>query len=150
MTTDWTYNNEPMTEIEPSVIGFIYIINQISTGKKYIGKKHTFFKKTSIKTVTLKSGEKRKKKIRSLVPSDWVTYYGSSESLKLEIEKCGKEDFTREIIRLCSTESSLTYYEAREQFVSDCLLKPDEFFNSWIMCRVRRDHLIKGEKCATD
>ena len=35
----WLYNNEPITLIEDGVIGFIYLITQISTGKKYIGKK---------------------------------------------------------------------------------------------------------------
>jgi len=151
MTTEWTYNAEPINEVDPLFVGFIYIITQISTGKKYVGKKKLWFKKTALKTVTLKSGIKRKKKIRSLVPSDWRTYYGSSDALKLEIEKCGVDDFKREIIAFAETESMLSYLEAKEQFTSDCLLKPDEFFNSWIMVRVRRDHLIKKVPvCDTD
>ena len=125
-------------------IGFIYVIKQLSTSRMYIGKKKLWFKKTALKTVVVKStGLKKKKKIRSLVPSDWLTYYGSSSALLAEIEKCGEQDFVREIIRFCKTETELTYYEAREQFVTDCLLKPTEYFNEWIMCRTRRDHLMK-------
>ena len=141
--TQWLHNNEPINEIDPSFIGFTYIITQLSTSKKYIGKKHFFFRKTSLKTVTLKSGEKRKKKIRSLIPSNWPEYFGSSNNLLAEIEKCGKEDFKREIIRFCKTESELTYHESREIFVTDCLLKPDEYFNEWVSCRVRRTNLIR-------
>jgi hypothetical protein len=116
----------------------------------YVGKKKAFFKKTSLKTIKLKSGEKRKKKIRSLVPSDWPEYYGSSDSLKLEIEKCGKEDFKREILMFCKSESELSYYEAKEQFDRNCLLLPDLYWNSWIMVRTRRDHLLKTASCDTD
>jgi hypothetical protein len=145
METSWIYQGTPIKEIDPSFLGFIYVITQISTGKKYIGKKKAFFKKTSLKTVTLKNGTKKKKKIRSLVPSDWSTYYGSSDALKAEIEQCGVEDFTREILIFCESESDLSYQEAKLQFTTDCLRKPDEYWNSWIMVRVRRDHLLKSK-----
>lgn len=145
--TNWTYKGEPINEIDPSFIGFIYCITQISTGKMYYGKKKAFFKKTALKTVLVKStGLKKKKKIRSLVASDWVTYYGSSDALKAEIEKCGVEDFHREILVFCDTESMLSYQEAKIQFTTDCLMHPDKYFNSWIMVRVRRDHLLKSGK----
>lgn len=139
----WIYQDQEITELDPAYIGFVYIITQISSGKQYIGKKKAFFRKTSTKTVTLKNGEKRKKKIRSLVPSDWITYYGSSDALKAAIERCGESDFKREIIRLCKSESEMSYYEAREQFLTDCLLKPESYFNSWIMVRVRSDNLCR-------
>lgn len=142
--TPWLYNNEEVTIIPENMVGFVYCITQISTGKMYVGKKKLWFKKTSLKTVIVKStGVKKKKKIRSLIPSDWATYYGSSTSLLNEIEKCGKDDFRREILVFCETESMLTYQESKEQFMSDCLLKPNEYFNEWIMCRVRRSNLMK-------
>lgn len=142
--TEWIYQGNPVKDIDQSFVGFIYCITQLSTGKMYIGKKKLWFKKTSLKTITVKStGIKKKKKIRSLIPSDWPDYYGSSDSLKLEIEKCGVEDFHREILVFCSTESMLSYQEAKIQFTTDCLMHPDKYFNSWIMVRVRRDHLLK-------
>jgi Putative endonuclease segE, GIY-YIG domain len=146
MTTSptWIYKNEPITEIDPSVIGFVYVITQISTGMRYFGKKKAFFKKTSIKTVTLKNGTKKKKKIRSLIPSDWPEYYGSSNLLLSEVEKCGVGDFTREILEFCASESMLSYTEAKIQFEYDVLLHPELFFNRWIMVRCRGDNLIKS------
>lgn len=140
----WKYQGNYVDEIDDKYIGFVYAIKQLSTGKIYYGKKHFYKKKTSLKTITVKStGLKKKKKIRSLVPSDWREYFGSSNSLKLEIEKCGHEDFTREILTFCRTESELSYHEAKVQFVNDVLLYPDKFFNDWIMVRCRRDHLLK-------
>jgi hypothetical protein len=139
----WIYLGETIEEINPKYLGFVYIITELSSGKKYIGKKKCWFKKTSQKTVKLKNGNKKVKKIRSLVPSDWKEYYGSSETLLEAIELNGKENYHREIIKLCETESELSYEEARLQFVTDCLRKPDGYFNSWVMVRVRRSNLIK-------
>ena len=139
----WTYKNEPIYEVDPSYIGFIYCISNLLDGRKYIGKKKLIFNKTSIKTVKLKNGTKKKKKIRSTVPSDWDTYYGSSEELKADVQKLGKENFTREILRFCTTLTELSYYEAKEQFATDCLLKPTEYYNGWVMVRVRRAHMTK-------
>lgn len=139
---NWIYQNNEITEIDPKFLGFIYIITELTTCKKYIGKKKFWFKKTSQKTVKLKNGNKKVKKIRSLVPSDWREYYGSSDALLIAIEFNGVENYHREIIRLCESETDLSYEEAKLQFETDCLRKPDEYFNSWIMCRVRRSNLI--------
>jgi hypothetical protein len=75
--------------------------------------------------------------------SDWMTYYGSSDELNKLIEIHGKENYKREILHWCYSLSELGYMEAKCQFDTDCLRKPDEYMNAWIMVRVRRDHLIK-------
>lgn len=151
MIMTWFYENEPVDEIDPSYIGFTYCITNLIDGRRYIGKKKATFKKTSVRTIKIKStGLKKKKKIRTQVDSDWRDYYGSSEELKADVEKLGKENFKREILRWCRSLSELSYYEAREQFVTDCLLYPDKFYNAWISCRTRRDHLRKytqNESC---
>lgn len=139
----WIYKDKPVDEVDPSFIGFVYCITNNLDGRKYFGKKGLKFKKTSIRTVKLKNGTKKKKKIRSNVPSDWDTYYGSSEELKADVVKLGKENFTREILRFCKTLSECSYYESKIQFETDCLLYPDKYYNAWISSRVRRDHLLK-------
>ena len=140
----WVYQGNPITEIEPSVVGFVYSITNLIDGRIYFGKKQAFFKKTSLKTVLIKrTGLKTKKKIRSMVPSDWLDYYGSSESLKKDVELLGKESFSREILMFCYSLSELSYREAKIQFETDALLFPDKYYNSWIMVRTRRDHLLK-------
>ena len=142
--TNWVYQDSEVTEVPPKAVGFVYLITSLVDGRKYIGKKKVTFKKTSVKTVKLKTtGEKRKKKIRSEVPSDWETYYGSSDELNSEVSKHGKENFKREILVWCYTLTELGYMEAKIQFETDCLRKPDQYFNAWIMVRARRSNLVK-------
>lgn len=77
--------------------------------------------------------------------SDWRDYHGSNEELLEDVEAYGKENFERVILRLCKTKSEMSYFEAKEQFETDCLLKPDEYYNGWIMVRVRRNQLGIGK-----
>jgi len=57
----------------------------------------------------------------------------------------GNENFTREIIHLCLSKGDCGYLEAKEQFVRGAL-ESDDYYNTWIMVRVRKSHL-KGIKC---
>ena len=55
----WLYNNEPVQELAECV-GFVYLITNKISNRRYIGKKLSHFTKTSIKTVTLKRKLKHK------------------------------------------------------------------------------------------
>ena len=99
------------------------------------------FAKTRTKTVTLKNGTKKKKKIKDKVDSDWIDYYGSSDLLKADIEKLGKENFKREILFLCKTKGECSYLESWMIFSTHSLLRED-YYNSWVSARVRKDHVI--------
>ena len=57
----------------------------------------------------------------------------------------GKESFSREIIHLCKSKGVCGYLEAKEQFVNGAL-ESEDYYNSWIMVRVRKSH-IKGLQC---
>ena len=61
----WYYQNAVVTELPEDCVGFVYIITNNLSGRKYIGKKLAKFSKTTYKTVKLKNGTKKKKKIRS-------------------------------------------------------------------------------------
>lgn len=137
----WVYNSKPITDVPTGYIGFIYRITNIDTGRMYIGKKNFFSTVTKTKTVLLKSGTKKKKRIKVTTESDWRDYYGSSEELCLDVQKIGAESFSREILHLCKTKGELSYKEAEYQFNEKVLLSPDLYYNSWISVRVRRAHL---------
>lgn len=133
----WLYKGEETLQLPETTVGFVYIITNNLTDRKYIGKKLSKFSKTKYKVITQKNGIKKKKKIRSQIDSDWLDYYGSSDELTADVVKLGKENFTREIVRLCFSKTELSYYEAKMQFDHDVLLS-DKWYNSWIMVRVRK------------
>lgn len=135
----WLYQGNPVLSL-PECAGFVYLITQISTNKKYIGKKLARFSKTKYKTVTLKNGNKRKQKLKSTIESDWQTYYGSSADLIKDVAAFGKDDFKREILQYCSTKAQCTYHEAKLQFTHDVLLS-DQYYNKQISCRIHHSQL---------
>jgi hypothetical protein len=133
---NWKYKNESFTEdMIGEYYGFVYEITD-PNGKKYIGKK--FFYSSKTKQV---KGKKKKFKVFS----DWQSYFGSNEELKKQVASHGKENFVREIIHLCKSKGECGYLEAKEQFVRG-VLENDNYYNTWIMVRVRKSH-IKGLQC---
>lgn len=136
----WLYNNQPFTKTPEEFQGFVYEITELDTGKKYIGKK--FFWRPKILPVT----KTRKRRVRTRVESDWRDYYGSSQEVKLLVEEKGPEKFKREILRLCETKGECSYYELKYQVELDVLLKPDEYYNSFIGAKIHRSHILPKEK----
>jgi len=137
----WHYRGEPFTsEMIKDYLGFVYIVTDKRNGKDYIGKKGLMTKR---KLPPLKGAKRKRIKI---VETDWKTYCGSSEEVKLLVEEHGLELFDREIVRLCKTKGQLNYYEAKLQFETDCLLKPDEYYNAFIGCKINRKHLLTKVK----
>ena len=134
MGINWIYKNEIFTEDQiGDNYGFVYLITNLTNGRKYIGKKFFYSSKTKVV-----KGKKKKLK----VDSDWKIYYGSNEELKKDVIIHGKENFKREIIHLCLTKGTCNYLEAKEQFING-VLESESYYNTWIMVRVRDSH-IKG------
>jgi hypothetical protein len=132
----WFYNKEAMKEIPEGYIGFVYLITNLQTGQKYIGKKLAQFKKTK---PPLKG---KKLKRRSVVESDWREYWGSSDRLNADVEALGQANFTREILYLCKSKAELSYLEAREQFERR-VLESDDYYNGIINVRVGGSNILK-------
>jgi len=134
MGLNWKYNGKDFTEdLVGNNYGFVYQITNLTNGRKYIGKKFFY----SAKTKQIKGKKKRYK-----ASSNWQTYYGSSDNLTKDVLQLGYESFNREILHLCLTKGECGYLEAKEQFRNN-VLETDNYYNSWIMVRVRKDH-IKG------
>jgi hypothetical protein len=136
----WTYQNQIVEELPEDCVGFVYNITNLISGRQYIGKKLSKFSKTSYKTVTLKNGTKKKKKIKSKIDSDWMTYYGSSIELNKDVESLGKDNFKREILYYCNSKALCSYIEAREQFTRK-VLESDDYYNGQISVRVHGSHI---------
>ena len=136
----WTFQGSVVSELPEDCIGFVYNITNTVTGRQYIGKKLAKFSKTTYKTVKLKNGTKKKKKVRSKIDSDWQEYYGSSVELSKDIDTLGKDKFTREILHYCKSKAETSYVEAREQFDRK-VLESDDYYNGHIQVRVHGSHI---------
>jgi len=136
----WTYQGQVVNELPEDCVGFVYCITNTTSGRRYIGKKLAKFSKTTYKTVKLKNGTKKKKKIRSKIDSDWQEYYGSSPNLTADINTLGKDNFSREILYYCKSKAETSYIEAREQFDRK-VLESDEYYNGHIQVRVHGSHI---------
>jgi hypothetical protein len=135
------YQGQVVNELPEDCVGFVYNITNTISGRQYIGKKLAKFSKTTYKTVKLKNGTKKKKKIRSKIESDWQDYYGSNLELNKDVELNGKENFTREILHYCKSKAETSYIEAREQFDRK-VLESQEYYNGQISVRVHGSHII--------
>ena len=130
----WTYENKPFDEAPDEYQGFVYLITELDTGKKYIGKKNFWRPKT------LPKNSKRNRRVRTRVESDWRVYYGSSKEVQQLVEDKGRENYSREILHLCKSKGTMSYYEAKIQFQYDVLLS-DEYYNEFIGCKIHSKHL---------
>jgi hypothetical protein len=128
----WIYENKEFTEIPAGFTGFVYKITNLVDGREYFGKKLFWFTKTKII-------KKKKKKIKE--ESDWKEYYSSSEELKQDVLKLGKENFKREILFLCKNKGMMGYLEAKLQFQHEVLEIPNKFYNKQISCRIHHSHV---------
>jgi hypothetical protein len=126
----WIYKGEIVEDIG-NYIGFVYIITNLRTERKYIGKKNFYFSKTK----QLK-GKKKKYKVES----DWKDYFGSNEELNHHVNIFGQDQFRREILRFCSSKGEMSYFESKYQFQND-VLESDQWYNSWISCKIHKKHL---------
>lgn len=121
-TNPWLYKGKP---VEPDSLkgfaGFVYIITDLTTKRKYIGKKTLVFVRK------LKKTDKR----RTSFESDWATYYGSSKELTKMIEEKGKENFKREIIAFGKTRGEVNFAEVWTQFFVG-VLESDNWINDAI------------------
>jgi hypothetical protein len=134
----WRYRGRDFTEEDAvGYAAFVYLITNLVTGRRYVGKK--LFQRR----ITRQPLKGKTRKRRSVAASDWPSYWGSSTELLADIEKLGRSSFSREILRLCETRGESSYHEARIQLVEDVLLDPEGWYNTAIMLRVHRSHLRK-------
>ena len=93
-------------EVDPDIYyGFVYLITNTVSGRKYIGRKfyHTY---------------KKRKRVRE---SNWRVYAGSCKPLKEDMKRLGKDKFTFEIICNYKTRGGVVSGEVHFQTDNDVL-----------------------------
>ena len=121
-----------------NLYGFVYLITNLQSGKKYIGRKY-FWK--------FRTPKGKKRKVKS--ESDWKKYYGSCPELKEDIEKFGRNNFSRTILSLHETPGKTNFEETRQLFVNGVLTESLDtggpaYYNSNILSRYFRKDYYEG------
>ena len=132
----WIYNG---SVFDGSLIGdnygFVYNISNITNNRQYIGRKY-FWK--------FRTPKGKKRKVKS--ESDWRNYYGSCPELKEDIERLGRQNFSRTILSLHKTPGRTNFEETRQLFIHGVLTESLDsggpaYYNSNILSRYfRKDY----------
>ena len=130
----WLYENKEYNDTPEDYQGFVYVITELDTNKKYIGKKNFWRPKI------LPKNSKRSRRVKTKVDSDWREYYGSNKEVQILVERRGEDNFKREILKLCKSKGEMSYYEAKLQFDNDVLLR-DDYYNEFIGCKIHSRHV---------
>jgi hypothetical protein len=137
----WTYNGEVFgsNDIQDH-FGFVYHIQNNLNGREYIGRKYFWQFRTP-------KGKKRKVKAES----NWKDYYGSCPELKEDIDKFGRENFSRTILSLHKTKGKTNFEETRQLFAHNVLTEglddgTPKYYNSNILNRYfRKDYYDRND-----
>ena len=135
----WDFKGAPfLSENIDDNFGFVYLITNIQSGRKYIGRKYFWQFRTP-------KGKKRKVKSES----DWKKYYGSCPELKEDIIELGKQSFSRVIISLHKTKGKTNFEETRQLFLNGVLTESLDtggpaYYNSNILSRYFRKDYYEG------
>jgi len=141
---NWEFNNIEVLSLEDmplNTIGFIYQIDNLSTGKYYIGRKTVASVKKKKLTIKEKLLPENKRKTFKYVFSEtpgWKKYTGSNLTLKAEVDRGDK--IKKTILCFCQSKACLTYKETEAIICSGSLLDPKSY-NDWVSCKVYKKHL---------
>ena len=136
----WIYNG---SVFDGSLIGdnygFVYNISNITNNRQYIGRKY-FWK--------FRTPKGKKRKVKS--ESDWRNYYGSCPELKEDIERLGRQNFSRTILSLHKTPGKTNFEETRQLFIHGVLTESLDsggpaYYNSNILSRYFRKDYYDGD-----
>ena len=148
----WTYESQPIENISDMPVntyGFIYEVEHIPSGRRYLGKKVLYFernKRLGIRALAALKEERKLKGIGGRTPlkqkvvteSDWKTYYGSQKEI-LHLVKEGKTtDFRRKILRYVRDKKQLTYFECKYLFINEVLETSNKYINDNILGKFYR------------
>ena len=123
----WLYKGKILKEAPDNYFGFVYLITNIKSGKKYIGRKY-FGTTRRVKV----AGKKRRKVVRK--DSNWREYTGSSKVLNRDIENLGKNNFRFEILIMGETKGQVNYLEENIQHRLQVIID-DTYYNDCIGSR---------------
>ena len=137
----WIYNGKVFDSSDiQDYFGFVYHIKNNLNDREYLGRKYFWQFRTP-------KGKKRKVKSES----NWKEYYGSCPELKEDIDKFGRENFSRTILSLHKTKGKTNFEETRQLFAYNVLTEglddgSPRYYNSNILNRYfRKDYYDRND-----
>lgn len=99
-------------------IGFIYLIEDLTTGYKYVGKKNYWVAKQGVSGCKSKCQDRGDPKWNPKCwrDSNWRVYKGSSKALTQHIKDNPMNNYRFTILRNCRSRGVLSYCECEEQY----------------------------------
>ena len=148
--TPWTYRGQTITDISQvpkGAFGFVYLLTNLTNGRKYIGKK-VFFNHTT-KRLTKKEiknlPDKRASKYKTIIKeSNWLVYTGSNQKLNDDIKNGAV--IHREILLFVFSKRMLTYAETKALFCYE-VLESEEYYNENILNRFYKNEELLQYRC---
>lgn len=143
--SNWTYNNKEvlsLADMPEGTLGFIYRIENLDTGKYYIGRKTVSSnkrKKLTAKEKLLPENKRKTFKYEISESVGWKNYYGSNVTLKTEVSE--GHQVKRQILTYCFSKASITLEEMKAILCSGAL-EDIKSYNGWIKCTIYKKHLI--------
>lgn len=132
----WLFNGEPFDDCS-DYAGFVYLIIDNTTRKRYIGKKFFW---------THRKVKGKRGKVTS--ESAWKKYYGSNDEIKQLVKEYGGSRFSRHILSLHSLVRDVSYEEVRLQYALRVLEEvDDEGSPTWYNASISGKHhayLVRG------
>jgi hypothetical protein len=142
---EWTYNGAVINKIEQfpgKSIGFIYLIENLTNGKMYYGRKtcRAMSKKKRLTQTEKKLPENSRKTFKYVEHEykGWQDYCGSCEPLLEDIKKGDK--YRKSIVKFCETKGQLTAQEIKF-IVCECITQ-DNCYNGNILGKIFKKDFI--------
>ena len=136
----WIFEGTPfLSENIDDNFGFVYLITNLTNNRQYIGRKY-FWK--------FRTPKGKKRKVKS--ESDWKNYYGSCPELKEDIERMGRQNFSRTILSVHKTSGKTNFEETRQLFVNGVPTETldsgvPRYYNGNILNRYFRKDYYEGD-----
>ncbi len=132
MACNWHYEGQPLLEPPEGAVGFVYLIENITNGRRYVGKKQFW----STRRLPPLKGKTRKRTV--IKESDWRSYTGSSLALNEDI--AAGHDIHKTVLHIAYSKGMTSYLELVEQ-VNRNVLTDDRYYNGIIQAKIHASHI---------
>jgi len=121
---DWKYNGiiiNSIDQIPEKIVGFIYVVRNLTTDKVYYGKKSLYShrkKRLTPKEKLLPENKRKTFKIET-THTAWQNYTGSCKILNDDLVR--GDVYEKEILKFCTSRVQMTVLEMKIIFCENCL-----------------------------